>query len=148
MLIVGTKDKEKVDENYRYKMVPIIGKKEGRGNGKKTAIPNCSQLARQLHRTPGAFCKFFGNELGAVSTWDPEVRAPGKHGNGLCTARACVRACVWCGVVWCGMRRAPPVVTECAPCYGLRTKATPVLHAPRTLACSVRLRALERAAQM
>ena len=104
MLIVGTKDKEKVDENYRYKMVPIIGKKEGRGNGKKTAIPNCSQLARQLHRTPGAFCKFFGNELGAVSTWDPEVRAPEKHGNGLCTARACVRACVWCGVV-CGVHR-------------------------------------------
>jgi len=145
LLIVGTKDKEKVDENYRYKMVPIIGKKEGRGNGKKTAIPNCSQLARQLHRTPGAFCKFFGNELGAVSTWDPEVRAPGKHGNGLCTARACVCACVWCGVVWYAACTAR-CDRMCAVL--LRTKATPGLHAPRTLACSVRLRALERAAQM
>ena len=113
LLIVGTKDKEKVDENYRYKMVPIIGKKEGRGNGKKTAIPNCSQLARQLHRTPGAFCKFFGNELGAVSTWDAEVRRPENTATGcIPRARACVRVC---SVVWCGMRRAPPVVTECAP---------------------------------
>ena len=73
LLIKGTKNREDVDENYRYKMMPIIGKKEGRGNGKKTAIPNCKQLARCLHRTPGMFCKFFGNELGAVSTWDPET---------------------------------------------------------------------------
>ena len=73
LLIVGTADREKVDANYRYKMPPIVGKKEGRGNGKKTAIPNCDRLARVLHRTPGMFCKFFGNELGAVSTWDPET---------------------------------------------------------------------------
>ena len=50
---------------HRYKMPRILGKVEGRGNGIKTRIVNCSQIAKALHRPPGYVCKFFGCELGA-----------------------------------------------------------------------------------
>jgi translation initiation factor 2 beta subunit (eIF-2beta)/eIF-5 len=53
------------DAHYRYKMPRIMGKIEGRGNGIKTRIVNCSQIAKALHRPPGYICKFFGCELGA-----------------------------------------------------------------------------------
>ncbi|KAK4532741.1 hypothetical protein CCYA_CCYA13G3598 [Cyanidiococcus yangmingshanensis] len=53
------------DAHYRYKMPRILGKIEGRGNGIKTRIVNCSQIAKALHRPPGYVCKFFGCELGA-----------------------------------------------------------------------------------
>eukprot|EP00166_Cyanidium_caldarium_P004167 ctg_4317.g625 len=46
-------------------MPRIVGKVEGRGNGIKTRIVNCSQIAKALHRPPGYVCKFFGCELGA-----------------------------------------------------------------------------------
>ena len=55
------------DPHCRYKMSPIIGKVEGRGNGIKTCIVNCAEVAGQLHRTPGELCKFFGCELAAQS---------------------------------------------------------------------------------
>ena len=58
------------DPAYRYKMPPIVTKHEGRGNGSKTCIVNCAEVAAALHRTPGALTKFFGNELGCVSKWD------------------------------------------------------------------------------
>ncbi|PXF40579.1 putative eukaryotic translation initiation factor 5-1 [Gracilariopsis chorda] len=51
------------DQFNRYKMPPVIGKVEGRGNGIKTRIVNCVEVARALHRPPGYVCKFFGCEL-------------------------------------------------------------------------------------
>eukprot|EP00621_Florenciella_sp_RCC1693_P004012 CAMPEP_0182533126 /NCGR_PEP_ID=MMETSP1323-20130603/13136_1 /TAXON_ID=236787 /ORGANISM="Florenciella parvula, Strain RCC1693" /LENGTH=244 /DNA_ID=CAMNT_0024742969 /DNA_START=114 /DNA_END=845 /DNA_ORIENTATION=- len=61
------------DPAYRYKMPPIQGKVEGRGNGIKTAIPNMTQVALSLHREPGEVTKFFGCELGAQTTWSPDT---------------------------------------------------------------------------
>lgn len=55
------------DPHCRYKMSCITGKKEGSGNGTKTCIVNCAEVAGQLHRTPGEICKFFGCELGTQS---------------------------------------------------------------------------------
>ncbi|CAN8069264.1 unnamed protein product [Agarophyton chilense] len=51
------------DQFNRYKMPPVMGKVEGRGNGIKTRIVNCVEVARALHRPPGYVCKFFGCEL-------------------------------------------------------------------------------------
>lgn len=53
------------DQFNRYKMPPVMGKVEGRGNGIKTRIVNCYEVARALHRPAGYVCKFFGCELGA-----------------------------------------------------------------------------------
>jgi len=53
------------DEFFRYKMPPLQAKVEGRGNGIKTRIVNCAQVAKALKRPPGYVCKFFGCELGA-----------------------------------------------------------------------------------
>eukprot|EP00177_Eucheuma_denticulatum_P006138 GFKZ01011196.1.p1 GENE.GFKZ01011196.1~~GFKZ01011196.1.p1 ORF type:complete len:416 (+),score=106.58 GFKZ01011196.1:468-1715(+) len=58
------------DEFNRYKMPPVLGKVEGRGNGIKTRIVNCYEVARALHRPPGYVCKFFGCELGAQTRID------------------------------------------------------------------------------
>jgi len=64
------------DPEYRYKMPLVYGKQEGRGNGSKTVIPNILEVSTALHRKPGEVCKFFGCELGAQTTWNPEtVRA-------------------------------------------------------------------------
>lgn len=51
------------DQFNRYKMPQVMGKVEGRGNGIKTRIVNCVEVARALHRPPGYVCKFFGCEL-------------------------------------------------------------------------------------
>lgn len=58
------------DQFNRYKMPPVLGKVEGRGNGIKTRIVNCFEVARALHRPPGYVCKFFGCELGAQTKID------------------------------------------------------------------------------
>lgn len=58
------------DQFNRYKMPPVIAKVEGRGNGIKTRIVNCYEVARALHRLPGYVCKFFGCELGAQTKID------------------------------------------------------------------------------
>lgn len=58
------------DQFNRYKMPPVIAKVEGRGNGIKTRIVNCLDVARALHRPPGYVCKFFGCELGAQTQID------------------------------------------------------------------------------
>lgn len=58
------------DQFNRYKMPPVLGKVEGRGNGIKTRIVNCSEVAKALHRPPGYVCKFFGCELGAQTKID------------------------------------------------------------------------------
>lgn len=67
--IVGSRG-NKNDPAFRYKMSPIIGKVEGRGNGIKTVIVNCVEIAAQLHRPTEQLCKFFGCELAAQSKWD------------------------------------------------------------------------------
>mmetsp|Transcript_23805 Transcript_23805/g.73495 ORF Transcript_23805/g.73495 Transcript_23805/m.73495 type:complete len:393 (-) Transcript_23805:88-1266(-) len=61
------------DPEYRYKMVRLVGKVEGRGNGIKTAIPNMVDVAASLHRPPGEVTKFFGCELGAQTTYVGET---------------------------------------------------------------------------
>jgi len=58
------------DEFYRYKMPEIIPKVEGKGNGIKTRIVNCSLIGKALMRPPGYVCKFFGCELGAQTMID------------------------------------------------------------------------------
>lgn len=58
------------DQFNRYKMPPVLGKVEGRGNGIKTRIVNCYEVAKALHRPPGYVCKFFGCELGAQTKID------------------------------------------------------------------------------
>lgn len=58
------------DQFNRYKMPSVMGKVEGRGNGIKTRIVNCFEVARALHRPPGYVCKFFGCELGAQTKID------------------------------------------------------------------------------
>lgn len=56
------------DPFYRYKMPAIISKTEGRGNGIKTAIMNLSDVARALNRPPAYVLKYFGHELGALTS--------------------------------------------------------------------------------
>ena len=69
MNIAGLQDIH--DPEYRYKMPKIQSKTEGRGNGIKTVIVNCLDLATALHRSPGEVTKYFGTELGAQSKYDP-----------------------------------------------------------------------------
>merc|ERR1711953_1477945 len=57
------------DPAYRYKMPRLMSKKEGRGNGSKTCITNMGDVARALKRPPQYTTKWFGNELGAQSTY-------------------------------------------------------------------------------
>lgn len=61
------------DPEYRYKMVTVYGKHEGKGNGKLTVIPNISAVGLSLHRDPGEVNKFFGCELGAQTSWNKET---------------------------------------------------------------------------
>lgn len=60
------------DQFNRYKMPSVMGKVEGRGNGIKTRIVNCYEVAKALHRPPGYVCKFFGCELGAQTKINDE----------------------------------------------------------------------------
>ena len=71
--------KSRNDPAYRYKMPSIQTKFEGRGNGSKTFIVNCQNLADMLHRTPGTLTKFFANELGTISTWDGQRSIVNGH---------------------------------------------------------------------
>lgn len=61
------------DPEYRYRMPAVFGKIEGSGNGIKTAIPNISDVALSLHRSPGEVNKFFGCELGAQTTYNEDT---------------------------------------------------------------------------
>jgi len=54
-------------------MPVIYGKIEGRGNGIKTVLPNISDVALALHRSPGEVNKFFGCELGAQTSYTAET---------------------------------------------------------------------------
>jgi translation initiation factor 5 len=68
------------DEFYRYKMPALRAKVEGRGNGIKTVIENCVDISKSLDRNPEYVCKFFGFELGALtSTQNDKYIVNGKH---------------------------------------------------------------------
>lgn len=58
------------DAFYRYKMPRLQSKIEGKGNGIKTVVPNMVDIAKALSRPPAYITKFFGAELGALSTCD------------------------------------------------------------------------------
>lgn len=60
------------DPSYRYKMPAVFGKIEGKGNGIKTVIPNITDVATSLHRSPGEVTKYFGCELGAQTTYNED----------------------------------------------------------------------------
>lgn len=64
-----------MDRSYRYKMPKLLAKVEGRGNGIKTRIVNCADIASALHRKPAVLTKFFGCELGAQSRWEDKEEA-------------------------------------------------------------------------
>lgn len=55
------------DPSYRYKMPRLVSKVEGRGNGVKTVLVNCTDLAASLNRSTGQVTKFFGCHLGAMT---------------------------------------------------------------------------------
>jgi len=52
------------DEFYRYKMPVLRAKVEGRGNGIKTVIENCPEIAKALDRNPVYVNKFFWVGIG------------------------------------------------------------------------------------
>lgn len=71
MNIAGTQAVD--DPEYRYKMPRLQAKIEGRGNGIKTLVVNCADIATSLHRSTAEVCKFFGCELGAQSKYDEKT---------------------------------------------------------------------------
>lgn len=58
------------DPSYRYKMPKLLSKVEGRGNGIKTAVMNCKEVALAIKRPPAYVMKWFGCELGSKASYD------------------------------------------------------------------------------
>jgi len=61
------------DPSYRYTMPPIMVKPEGKGNGRKTVIENCVDVAEALHRDPEEITRYFGFELGSINSFNPDT---------------------------------------------------------------------------
>mmetsp|Transcript_15772 Transcript_15772/g.54821 ORF Transcript_15772/g.54821 Transcript_15772/m.54821 type:complete len:457 (-) Transcript_15772:222-1592(-) len=60
------------DPAYRYKMPRLVSKIEGRGNGIKTVVVNCVDIAKSLNRLPTTVIKYLGVELGAQSRFEAD----------------------------------------------------------------------------
>jgi len=115
-----------MDRSYRYKMPKLIAKVEGRGNGIKTRIVNCGEIASALHRKPGVVTKFFGCELGAQSRWEDKEEASivnGAFEGAIMQAKLCdvflpkFVLCANCGLPETDMKVKKEVVKfECAAC--------------------------------
>mmetsp|Transcript_23333 Transcript_23333/g.55134 ORF Transcript_23333/g.55134 Transcript_23333/m.55134 type:complete len:431 (+) Transcript_23333:480-1772(+) len=60
------------DPAYRYKMPKLVSKIEGRGNGIKTVVVNCVDIAKSLNRLPTTVIKFLGVEMGAQSRFEAD----------------------------------------------------------------------------
>ena len=68
------------DEFYRYKMPDMILKIEGKGNGIKTVIVNCDDIAKALGTSSAYICRYFGFVLAAaVNTDSGKYIVNGKH---------------------------------------------------------------------
>lgn len=69
------------DAFYRYKMPVLVAKVEGRGNGIKTVVVNMVDIAKSLARPPSYPAKFFGFELGSITTIEENDKyiVNGKH---------------------------------------------------------------------
>eukprot|EP00658_Telonema_sp_P-2_P067043 TRINITY_DN55_c0_g2_i12.p1 TRINITY_DN55_c0_g2~~TRINITY_DN55_c0_g2_i12.p1 ORF type:complete len:361 (-),score=173.83 TRINITY_DN55_c0_g2_i12:331-1413(-) len=114
------------DRSYRYKMPKLVAKVEGRGNGIKTRIPNCSDIASSLHRSPAVLTKFFGCELGAQSKWDDKEDScivNGDHMEKILQSKLCESfipkfvLCPNCGLPETDMKvRKEKIRFQCAAC--------------------------------
>jgi len=60
------------DENQRYRMPAILTTTEGRGNGIKTVFTNIRDIAAAIFRNVDVLHMYFGLELGARATFDPD----------------------------------------------------------------------------
>lgn len=114
------------DRCYRYKMPRLEAKQEGRGNGAKTRIVNCADIASSLHRKPSVLCKFFGIDRGCQSTWTEKEEAcivTGHHEQKVLQDRLIEGfvpkfvLCPNCGLPETAMKiRKDSVKYECASC--------------------------------
>jgi len=119
-----------MDRSYRYKMPKLVAKVEGRGNGIKTRIVNCGEIAQALHRKPAVVTKFFGCELGAQSRWDDKEQASivnGAFEQNILQDKLCESflpkfvLCANCGLPETSMKVKKEVVKfECAACGDAR----------------------------
>ena len=68
-----------------YKMPRLVAKVEGRGNGIKTNVVNCTDIAKALERPPEYVIKFMGIELGAQTKFDKKSGTSIVNGTSCCS---------------------------------------------------------------